>query len=342
MPKKAIPKVSVVVPAHNRARFLEATLDSIRAQTMTDWECVIIDDGSSDDTLAIAEEYARADSRVRVFTKANGGASAARNDGFLHTNPGSLFVTFMDSDDVWLPAALETLLRRVSADPAAVGAHALAETIDQEGRVIEPGSYSDKGRSRLALQGARLLELPLERPTDFSVLVNGNVLFPPGLVLVRREIYEAVGPFDESLNGPEDWDMLIRISRYGHIAFADEVILLYRLHGKNLGSSAWVPRQAWLVRCKAFYSPENTVDQRAIARRGWRAYQRMMVAERVESAAQHVMARQLGRATGMGVRAVAPVYRYVRGYPTPRVTTARLTWDSVPRRAVAVPSRRAG
>ena len=120
-----------------------------------------------------------------------------------------------------------------------------------------PGAYPERGRSRLALDGRRLRTLPLNRPTDFSVLINGNVLFPPGLVLARRWAYERVGPFDESFRGAEDWDMLIRLSRLGHLSFVDQVILHYRRHDANAGAAAGIERAAWLVRCKAFDSPEK-------------------------------------------------------------------------------------
>jgi glycosyltransferase involved in cell wall biosynthesis len=107
------PLISVVVPIYNSGRFLRATLDSVAAQTEGRWECVVVDDGSVDDGPAIAGSFADADPRFRVETQENRGPSAARNAGFCASHRASRYVTFMDSDDVWLPHALGTLLERL-------------------------------------------------------------------------------------------------------------------------------------------------------------------------------------------------------------------------------------
>jgi glycosyltransferase involved in cell wall biosynthesis len=321
------PLVSVVIPACNSARFLGSTLQSVQNQSLEDWECVLVDDGSSDGTLGIALEYAARDPRFRAARIENGGPSAARNHGYRLTNPESEFVMFMDSDDLWLPHALETLRRRLQDDSAAIGAHGLAELIDEAGDPISPGSYPARGRRRLGLEGRRLVEWPLDRPTDFAVLVNGNVLFPPGLVLARRSAYERAGRFDERLRGAEDWDMLIRLSRHGHLAFEDDVILQYRHHGSNLGAVEGIERWAWLVRCKAFHSPDNHVTHQRIARRGWRAYQRYMIVQRWRSGLDHLRARQFGRSVNGLARIPAHIFRFARGYPTPRLVRASEPWE---------------
>jgi GT2 family glycosyltransferase len=153
----------------------------------------------------------------------------------------------MDGDDVWLPHALETLLERLERRPGAIGSHGLAEFIDANDEVIDEGSYSSRGRERLGRLGRRLTEWPLDQPTEFDVLINGNVLFPPGLLLTRRSAYEAAGPFDESFSRTEDWAMLIRLSRQGPLEFVNEVILHYRRHDQNLEATGTVARQAWIA-----------------------------------------------------------------------------------------------
>jgi glycosyltransferase involved in cell wall biosynthesis len=322
-----IPTVSIVVPAFNRAQFLDETLRSISSQTFARWECVVVDDGSTDITLEIARQHASRDGRIRAFRTANAGASAARNFGYLQTDRRSRFVTFMDSDDVWLPHALETLYEAASADPLAAGAHALAEMIDAHGCPLEPGAYSDTGRRRLGVRGKTLQAWSVDEPTDFAVLINGNVLFPPGLLLVRRSIYETVGRFDESLRAAEDWDMLIRVSRHGAIRFVNEVILLYRMHRSNLGSQRNVPRDAWQVRCKGFHSPENTPEHVDIARRGWRAYQKMMMSTRAAEARAALADRSFRRALASVLRLPVHAIRLARGYPMPKIVRTDMPWD---------------
>jgi len=321
------PSVSIVIPAFNSDRFLGSTLRSVQEQSLTDWECVVVDDGSTDSTSEIAREFAAQDSRFRVVRIDNSGPSAARNHGYRLTSPGSEFVTFLDSDDVWLPHALATLASRLRSDSAAVGAHGLAEVVDEDGHPIPGWSYPDNGRHRLGLEVRRLVVWPLDKPTDFAVLVNGNVLFPPGLLLARRGVYERAGRFDEWFRGAEDWDMLIRISRFGHLSFVNEVILHYRRHGANLGAAQGIERRAWLVRCKAFYSPENDATQQRIARRGWRAYQRYMVGKRWHSSLAHLRDRQVRRSADQLVRIPFHLVRFVRGHPTPKLIRVSEPWE---------------
>lgn len=320
------PVISVVIPARNAARFLGATLDSLLAQREDRWECVVVDDGSTDATFDIAQAYGALDRRFRVYRTQAAGASAARNYGFRHIARTAEFVSFMDSDDVWFPDALELLMRRLVRDPAALGAHGLGEWIDAGGAVIDAGVYPEVGRNRLGLEGRRLVRWPVDRPTSFDVLINGNVLFPPGLILTRRRGYELAGPFDERLSGPEDWDMLIRLSRFGDFAFVNEVILYYRRHDANAGARGHVARQAWLVRCMAFHSVENSAAQRASARRGWRAYQVRLGSARLRDARRALQRGDFCAAARLVVRLPAHCLRYARGYPRPKVSRAPLTW----------------
>jgi glycosyltransferase involved in cell wall biosynthesis len=315
------PLVSIMVPAYNSGRFLAETLASIRQQTESRWECIVVDDGSSDDTVAVTRRFIREDPRFRIVCQQNRGASAARNAGFRASDPRTRYLTFMDADDVWLPHALATLLVRSERSPGAIGSHGLAELIDGGGELVDPGAYSQKGRERLGREGRRLVMWPLERPTGFDVLINGNVLFPPGLILAKRSAYEAAGSFDERFNGPEDWDMLIRLSRFGELEFVDNVILHYRRHGSNLGAGETIPRQAWLVRCKAFHSDENSRAQQRAAKLGWRAYQKLLIRDSLGVALLSARRAKLRAAVRELPRVAVFSARYVRGYPLPRVSS---------------------
>jgi glycosyltransferase involved in cell wall biosynthesis len=106
--------ISIIVPAYNSEKTIRRCLDSILAQTYTDWECLVIDDGSTDDTPAICDEYAAADSRFRVFHKQNGGVSSARNVGL--DNAIGQWVTFCDSDDWVFPCWLTNYMENLSPE----------------------------------------------------------------------------------------------------------------------------------------------------------------------------------------------------------------------------------
>lgn len=287
---------------------------------------MLVDDGSTDDSEAISSEFAASDARFRQYRQPNQGTSAARNNGFRLTGTDSRYITFMDSDDLWIPEALSILRARLEASPDAVGSHGLADFVDVHGAPLEPGKYAATGRRRLGREGWRLVEWPLDRPTDFDVLINGNVLFPPGLILTRRSAYEAAGPFDESLHGPEDWDMLIRLSRYGHFEFIDRVLLHYRRHEKNLGAEPHVAEQAWLVRCKAFHSPENSREQQRAARLGWRAYQVRRASEALTDVRAGWRSRNVTIVFRQLLNVIAFAIRYARGWPSPRVKSTPLRW----------------
>ena len=109
-------RVSIIVPCYNSTRYLSACVDSVLAQTMPDFEVLLIDDGSTDGTLALAQALAARDARLRVLHQENAGVSAARNLGLAHAR--GEWITFVDSDDLLAPDALEIMLSAAaSASP---------------------------------------------------------------------------------------------------------------------------------------------------------------------------------------------------------------------------------
>ena len=100
--------ISIVVPIYNAEKYLNECLDSILIQTFADWECILVDDGSTDNSRSICDNYVKNDSRFRLYHKENGGVSSARNDGLDHSH--GKYVCFVDSDDILIPEALEILI----------------------------------------------------------------------------------------------------------------------------------------------------------------------------------------------------------------------------------------
>ena len=151
-------KISIIIPCYNSEKYLAECLDSVLAQSFGDFEAILIDDGSMDNTLCIAQEYARKDSRVRVYAKENGGVAAARNLGLEHAQ--GEWVTFVDSDDLLPRDALETLLSGANDDvDMVVCAH---ETFDETGKretVIPETRWMDKrGEDKRRAVALRLIE----------------------------------------------------------------------------------------------------------------------------------------------------------------------------------------
>lgn len=151
-------KISIIIPCYNSAMYLGACMDSVLAQTFEDFEVILIDDGSTDDTLSIAREYARKDVRVHVLSKENGGVAAARNLALDHAQ--GEWITFVDSDDLLPPDALATLLSGTDdAVDMVVCAH---ETFDETGRretVIPETRWMDlDGEAKRYAAALRLIE----------------------------------------------------------------------------------------------------------------------------------------------------------------------------------------
>jgi teichuronic acid biosynthesis glycosyltransferase TuaG len=117
---EAAPLVSVIMPAYNAGRFLADAIVSVQAQTVTDWELFVIDDGSSDDSRQIAAEFARKDPRIRlVINEENLGVARSRNRG-IGMSKGQ-YIAFLDSDDIWYPQKLQKQLEKMTAEDAGIG-----------------------------------------------------------------------------------------------------------------------------------------------------------------------------------------------------------------------------
>ncbi|HEY3496735.1 MAG TPA: glycosyltransferase [Polyangiaceae bacterium] len=256
-------RISVVIPAYNAARFLERTVASVLSQTVTDLEVVIVDDGSSDDTFAIARALCVKDDRVRAFTKPNGGVASARNYGVACSNATSEFVAFIDADDLYEPDALETLSSALGANPAAVAAHGLARFIDESDRRIREGQAEDWGRNRRRVEGWRSTESSPEAPTTLAVLAHWNSIHTPGQVLIRRSALAAVGESDPALKIAQDYDLWLRLACRGDFVFVNRALLNYRVLSTGLSSNASKRYdEDWRVRRALLGAPGLTREQR--------------------------------------------------------------------------------
>jgi glycosyltransferase involved in cell wall biosynthesis len=261
------PRVSVVIPTYNSAAYLASTIESIRAQTFADWELVLLDDGSSDDSVAISEAFARQDSRIRAVVGEHGGISSARNRGFQQTHPQSEFVTFLDADDTWEPEALALLVHALETHPECPAAHGLARAVDRDGRQFADDDLMESMRHRREIRNGGYVDLPVSAPTSFEAELVRNYVVTPGTSLVRRRVFESLGGFAPTTTPCDDWDMNLRIARHGGFALVDQVLLNWRRHPGNASNTVgkrW--RQAKIAVLKrSILAAENTPDQRKAA-----------------------------------------------------------------------------
>ncbi|NNE11594.1 MAG: glycosyltransferase family 2 protein [Ilumatobacter sp.] len=262
------PRVSIVVPAFNRERFLGRTLDSVLGQSFTDWELVVSNDGSTDDTKRIADEYAAQDERISVVDAPNGGVAMARNRGLAATDPSSEFVVCLDSDDRWFPDTLERLIAELEAHPDWISVYGVARCIDADDELIPGDDLAERMRERREYRGHELVDVGPDEPTTFAAMIHHNYPATPGLHLVRRRALEQVGTFDSATDPADDWDLALRLSRVGPIGFHDGLVLEWRRHDDTLTGTSPRWRKAYFsVLAKTLAAPDNTAEQRRLVRR---------------------------------------------------------------------------
>ncbi len=200
------PLVSVVTATFNMAQYLPQTIESILSQTHARIEAVVVDDGSTDDTAAVLERYAR-DPRVRVFRQQNAGQTVAKNRGISEAR-GEI-IGFCDADDIWVADKLERQLP-LFRDPGVGVVYGGFDVIDENGTYLRTPRFPH----------------PTGRITG-RLLADNFVHFPTSLV--RREVIESAGGFDESLSMAIDYDLWLRISVDHDFAYAPGVLVHYRV-----------------------------------------------------------------------------------------------------------------
>jgi glycosyltransferase involved in cell wall biosynthesis len=260
------PRVSIVVPTYNRGPRLAATIESVVGQTYRDWELIIHDDGSTDDTRDVAAAFTE-DPRVHVTSGPNIGVAGARNAGYAETDPRSPYVIFLDHDDVWEADALAMMVERLDNHPEWPSVHCTARCIDANGDFVVGDTLTEDLRHRKGFVDGQLVDIPSDRPTPFSACVYFAWVVTPGTHLIRRRVLEQVGLFDASVVPADDADLVARVSRRGDIGFIDRPLLRWRRHDEALTyrSHNW-GQAALAVRRKTLTDPTNTVEQREAMR----------------------------------------------------------------------------
>jgi glycosyltransferase involved in cell wall biosynthesis len=198
--------VSVVIPCYNQARFLGEAIESVLAQTYARSEIVVVDDGSTDNTVEVASRYRE----VRSISQRNQGQGAARNEGLRHAS--GEFVVFLDSDDRLLPRAFEVALNCLDAHP---GVAFVA------GRCVGLGVDGGQRNTRYE---------PIVERNHYIRLLLGNYIWTPGTVMFRTALVRDAGGFKTTVSGAEDYDLYLRIAKHHRIWCHDQVIAEYRLH----------------------------------------------------------------------------------------------------------------
>jgi glycosyltransferase involved in cell wall biosynthesis len=262
------PTVSIVMPTYNAAKFIHQTIQSVLNQTFTDFELLILDDGSSDRSLEIANQYALSDRRIQVFSHPNQGVSATRNRG-IKLAKGNL-IAFLDADDIWFPDKLAAHVAHFQANPNLAVSFSRVEFMTLEGEPTGQVSTS------------RLFQL---KPEDFLCENPTSTMSNP---VARAEIFAQVGGFADDMSYSEDLEWLFRVichQREGlppwQIEGIDRILVYYRASPAGLSASLYRMESGWDILIdrareyapdlvKQHYSLARAVHLRYLARRAFR------------------------------------------------------------------------
>ena len=226
------PKVSIIIPTYNRADLLPRAINSVLNQTFQDFELIIVDDGSTDNTKQVVEEFQKKDKRIKYIWQENSGLPTSRNTGIENTQ--GEYIALLDDDDVWLNKKLEIQLNKIEKNN-----HEL---------FFSNWYFWDSETNQ---KNKAFNFNPLNNEKDlFKLFVKKNIGCS-STVIIKKAKLEKVGYFDEKLKSSEDYDLWLRfILNNARVGFDEEPLCLYRQHMKQMSSNQYIMR---ISRLKVFY-----------------------------------------------------------------------------------------
>lgn len=231
-------KVSVIIPAYNKADLTVETVESVLSQTYKNIEVIVIDDGSTDNTR---ERLLPFTDKIKYVYKENGGACSARNVG-VKLSAGE-YIGFIDCDDLYLPEKVRKSVDYLEKNHDCGFVHTAAYFINKNGEVVSKYSHPQSRQRR------RVYERLLNR----NFICNSTVI-------IRRECLDKVGMFDESVFTPADWDMWLRLAREYCLGYIDEPLTKYRVSGSFIFNNLDLAEKEELqVVSKSFQYDPNTL-----------------------------------------------------------------------------------
>jgi glycosyltransferase involved in cell wall biosynthesis len=256
------PRVSVIIPTYNCGRFLPATLESVFGQSFKDFEIIVIDDGSTDDTEKVVEPYR---DHIIYLSGTNKGAAAARNIG-LKIARGDL-ITFLDADDMWESEKLTAQVLLMDSHLEIRVSYTNFTFFGASSSITRTG-FEERDGALLRYEREKIGELQYML-TSKSLLYDYLVVqaYPkPSMLMVRRHCFEKVGVFDESLSICEDTQMCLRLAKHFNFGYVDRCLVKRRVRTDTLSSAADDRRYA-AVHIQMFENLERWIPLSKIERR---------------------------------------------------------------------------
>ncbi len=222
-------KVSIIVPTYNNSTLISKTLENILEQSYENWECIIVDDGSTDNTLIKIKTYLKQDHRFKYFYKSNGGLSSARNFGIR--NASGKYIQFLDSDDYLQNDKLLNQVKILEDNPS-------VDIVYTEGKYFESHNEHKLFCSMSKDEVNKFPNITGKEEQILNCLVEKNIM-PVNAALLRKGLINKVGLFDEEMNALEDWDYWIRCASesalFKHINYKNSYPLI-RIHNLSMSN----------------------------------------------------------------------------------------------------------
>jgi glycosyltransferase involved in cell wall biosynthesis len=214
-----MPKVEVIIPSYNTAKYLSIAIESVISQTFEDWRILLVDDGSTDNTAEVVAPYiARLGPKLKYIKQVNAGLPAARNTAIR--NSSAELLALLDADDIWVPHRLAESVKAFAGRPDVGLSYGFNTRIDEQGNVIDTFDRGQRhAEGRIASQiYMRRVDLPC--PT----------------ITFRKQCVDEVGLFDETLRATEDRDLWLRIAQRYEVALVPEILAHYRVSGQSMST----------------------------------------------------------------------------------------------------------
>jgi glycosyltransferase involved in cell wall biosynthesis len=230
-----MPQISVIIPAYNAERTILETIQSVQQQTFQDFEIIVINDGSKDQTVELVQSIQ--DERLQIFSYENGGLPVARNRGISHAS--GEFIAFLDADDLWTADKLELQLTVLEQNPKAGVAYSWTCFMDVD---IEGKPFSFLPSPKYSFAG-----------NVYEKLLVSDFIHSGSNTLIRREAIESTGEFDPTLKSCEDWDYWLRLAAHWYFAVVPKHQILYRRTPGAMSSKVEVMKEASLIAIEKTY-----------------------------------------------------------------------------------------
>lgn len=238
--------VDVVIPVYNASAYIQQTLESVALQGLVLAKIIVVNDGSTDNTLEVVTKFVteHPSLQIQIINQANAGLSAARNAGIrVSTAP---YIALLDADDIWVADKLNKQL-------------AVFNQLSNDRLGLVYCGYSLINQNSTPLPSSIGVIKPKLRGEASKKLLTGNFISGSGsAALIKSEVFQKVGLFDESLRAGEDWDMWLRIAQQFHFDYCPEDLVLIRLHENNMQKDSLRMLTAELMILNKFYETEQS------------------------------------------------------------------------------------